>query len=175
MNILRQYTIQFVGLKDGLHDYSYDIDMKFFEAFEYEDIHGANLTVKVTLNKSAYTMALDYLIKGTVKVQCDRCLDFFDIPINIEQSQIVRSGETDFEDDMDLLTITPESADLNLAQSIFDYVVLHVPYRHVHPEDRNGKSTCNPDMIEQIDEYSIEDEDQISNDPRWDQLKNLLQ
>ena len=175
MNILRHYTIQFAGLKDGQHEYNYNVDMKFFEAFEYEDIHGCNLTAKVVLNKSANTLSVDFSIKGTVEVQCDRCLDYFDIPINIEQGQIVRNGDNDLEDDMDIITIPQDSADINVAQSIFDYIVLNVPYRLVHFEDKNGKSTCNQDMINQLDEYSIEDEDEISNDPRWDKLKNLLQ
>jgi uncharacterized protein len=174
VNNLRQYTIQFASLKDGLHDFSFTVDSKLFEAFEYEDIHGANLEAKVTLHKSSHTLTIDFNIVGTVEVQCDRCLDYFDLPLEIDQSQVVHGDGNDIGDDIDIMVIPQGSMELNVAQSIFDYVVINIPVRHVHPEDKSGKSTCNPEMMEQVDEYTIEEEEDNSVDPRWDKLKNLL-
>ena len=38
MNPLKAFDIQFVGLKVGEHIYKFEIDYKFFEYFQYDDL-----------------------------------------------------------------------------------------------------------------------------------------
>ena len=47
-----------------------------------------------------------------------------------------------------------------------------LPIQKVHPDDENGKSTCDPDMLKKIREHMVIDEN--ITDPRWDELKNLV-
>ena len=46
---IKEFTIQFVGLKLGKHHFDYQIDNKFFEYFEYEDFNDATGKVDVIL------------------------------------------------------------------------------------------------------------------------------
>jgi hypothetical protein len=42
----------------------------------------------------------------------------------------------------------------------------------VHPDDNNGKSTCDPVMLKKLEELIIEEETEY--DPRWNELKKLM-
>jgi hypothetical protein len=42
----------------------------------------------------------------------------------------------------------------------------------VHPVDKHGENTCDPVMIKKLEEFIIEEEKE--NDPRWDELKKLM-
>ena len=45
----------------------------------------------------------------------------------------------------------------------------------MHPDDEFGNITCNPEMLEKLEEHMIEqDSNEEISDPRWDKLKDLL-
>jgi uncharacterized metal-binding protein YceD (DUF177 family) len=46
-----------------------------------------------------------------------------------------------------------------------------VPIRKVHPDDENGESTCDPEIIKRITTEEKEESEGV--DPRWEALKNL--
>lgn len=51
MRNLAAYTIPFVGLKLGKHQFEYDIDNEFFEHFEYDDLNSSNVKIDLLLEK----------------------------------------------------------------------------------------------------------------------------
>jgi len=59
-----------------------------------------------------------------------------------------------------------------LQQHIYEFIHLALPIRRVHPDDKKGNSTCDPIMLKKLEELVI-DED-VDNDPRWDELKRLM-
>ena len=52
MKKLKEFTIQFVGLKTGRHHYDYQIDDQFFEHFEYDDFNHVDVKVDLELEKN---------------------------------------------------------------------------------------------------------------------------
>ena len=71
----KKYVLKFSGLKNGIHEFEYTIDKKLFEEFDCEEVLGANLSMKVNLDKSEKQLKLDFHIHGTLQVICDRCGD----------------------------------------------------------------------------------------------------
>jgi hypothetical protein len=53
MSHRREYEIAFVGLKPGIHEYSYEIIDKFFEPFQQQDFRNCKANVKLQLDKKA--------------------------------------------------------------------------------------------------------------------------
>ena len=51
MEVFKEFTIPFVGLKDGEHEFLFTIDNKFFNHFEFTDFKKALLEGKMVLNK----------------------------------------------------------------------------------------------------------------------------
>ena len=61
---------------------------------------------------------------------------------------------------------------LDLKQHFYEFIYLALPIKRVHPDDKSGNSTCDPDMLKKLNEHIVEEEP--DNDPRWDELKKLM-
>ena len=73
MSRRREFEIAFVGLKPGVHEYSYTIDDKFFEAFQEQDFRNCKANVKLSLDRKSSFLLLKFEIGGAMEVTCDRC------------------------------------------------------------------------------------------------------
>ena len=166
------YSIQIIGLKEGRHNYRFDIDNKFFELFEESEIREGELIAEIELDKRSSHYDLRFRISGNVLVSCDRCLEKYLQYINTNNRILFKSGKTWDEDDPDLITIPADEHELDLKQYIYEFIHLAMPLQRIHPDDENGKSTCDPDMIKRINRNS--DNVDSDSDPRWDELKKLL-
>ncbi len=169
-----KYKIKFRGLKEGKHKYKFEIEDSFFEKYPESEIKKANIFAEVEMLISKDILTFDIKLKGTAEIQCDRCLDFFDFPISYKTILYVDFGEinSDLSDADNKITISNKAGDIVLDKHFYDYLHLALPYQKIHPNDKNGNSTCNKEMIKKIKEYSTCKETEIT-DPRWDKLKSL--
>jgi len=170
----KEYIIQFVGLAVGKHEYEFKVTDKFFEGLDYSEIKEGNITVNLSLLKQSAMMSLEFKISGTVKVPCDLCTEEFDLPISGDYKLIVKVGGSDQTDeDDDIITIAANEHELDVSQYIYEYIILSLPIKRVHPLDKKGKSTCDPEMIEKVKKYLVDDSAEDDTDPRWDGLKGI--
>ena len=96
MSSRREFEIAFVGLKPGVHEFSYRIDDRFFEEYQEQDFRQAEANVKLLLEKSNSFMLLRFEIGGRAEVTCDRCnnnlplqlFDEFTITVKMTDEQI---------------------------------------------------------------------------------------
>jgi uncharacterized metal-binding protein YceD (DUF177 family) len=172
MSILSFYNIAFKGLSQGKHIFDYEVDGKFFAEFEGGLVEEGNVAVKLTLEKQSSLMIFTFEVKGTVWVQCDRCLEMYDQPIKSKERIFVKFGEKEFSDGDDVIWVSVNDYQLNVAQLIYEYIGLAIPIKRVHPDDEEENSTCDPEMIEKLDKYIVR-EDEVKN-PVWNDLKKLL-
>ena len=169
--MMDDYIIPFYGLKEGEHEYTFVAENLFFEHFGNPEFPGGNLNVDLVLFKRHGFMELKFHITGGIKVYCDRCLELFEHPVGTENVLYVRFGE-DFEELSDEIIILPfEESRLNIAQYIYEFVVLSLPVKKVHPPLPDGNPACNEEMIKKLSQHQARDEKKT--DPRWDALKNL--
>lgn len=169
MDYLKSFVIQFSGLSLDKHQFDYQIDDRFFENIEYSEIKKGDVQVKLILDKHESMLVLDFDIQGEVEVLCDRCADYFMQPIQGHERLIVKFSEVPKEETEDLITLHPSENKINISKYIYEYICLLLPYRLVHPEDENGNSQCDPEMVRRLSELSPHP----VTDPRWDSLKNL--
>lgn len=172
---LKPYDIQFVGLKIGHHEFNYDIDSTFFDAFEYAEFNNASLKTKVFLDKKATLLDFNFEVSGHVNVNCDVTNEPFELPVEGKFDLVVNFGES-FNDDNESILILPHgSFEVNVAQYIFELIVLSIPAKREHPGIKDG--TLNSDILSKLEELnpnnSRYDQDHEV-DPRWEGLKNLL-
>ena len=157
MSKLDQYNIQFSGLKAGKHEFEFKIGKDFFTYFENTGIEDANIEVYVDFEKNERYLALDFHLEGTVQTVCDRCLDDLNIEIDYAPRLYVNFGEetSDLTDIDDTMILSRSEDKIELAKHFYDYILLNMPIQKVHPDDKNGASTCNPEMIEKIEKYEL--------------------
>ncbi len=175
MNILKDYLISFVGLKLGKHQFDYQLDKSFFEHFDYSEFNAVNIKVNVVLDKKSSMLELSFKHKGTVNVPCDLTNEDFDLPIKGKINLIVKFGDT-FNDDNEELIILPHGEyQIDIAQYIYESIVLSVPLKRIHPGIKDG--TLETKALETLNKLSPKEKKEIKNDnidPRWDNLKKLL-
>ncbi|QXP72846.1 DUF177 domain-containing protein [Tenacibaculum sp. HL-MS23] len=175
MKDIKEFNIPFVGLKEGSHLFQYQIGEKFFEAFQFDEFNDANLTADINFVKKSTLFELTFTIKGTVNVPCDSTGEPFDLKIDGVLDLIVKFGP-EYNDEHDEILILPhEVYEMNVAQYIYELIVLSVPSKRIHPDVLNG--TMKSDALDRLNELRINEEktvEQTSADPRWDKLKDLL-
>jgi len=169
---LSAYNIAFAGLKEGIHYYDFDIGDSFFENFENSLLDQAAVHMNVSLEKRNSFMTLTIELKGTVVLICDRCLDKYDQFIENKVVLIIKTGEAQADAGDEVIWIRPEDHQFNLAQLMYEYICLSIPLKHIHPQDKNGKNGCNPEMLKKLEEYTHSKPEKT--DERWEQLKFLI-
>jgi len=175
MKELTKYRIVYQGLAEGKHEFEFDVNDMFFEALEYSDIKKGKLKAEVILNKKPTFLELDFQIDGFVELMCDRCLEDYTQPINFEGTLYVKFTEKDIEFDEDVICLSPSEHELDISHYIYESINLSIPLKRVHPDDENGDVTCNPEMLEKLNYYKPEESAGETIDPRWEDLRNLME
>jgi uncharacterized protein len=167
-----KYNIQFKGLKEGFHFFHFEIDNRFFEFFANQDVEKGFLKVLVNLEKKSTLLALEVTMTGTVNVLCDRCLEYFDYPVNYQGELFVKfTLEQNDQGDPDVLFLDPNDYQIDLAQYFYESVILSLPYRKVHPDIKKNVPSCNPEMLSKLKKILVKNKNET--DPRWDKLKEF--
>lgn len=169
-----KYNIEFKGLKEGFHNYEFEIDNKFFEHFENSLVENGLAKVQVILEKRSSFLKLHLKIGGWLELTCDRCLELYQQKVKNKAEIFIKFGEQDYIEEDNVLWLLPEEHSINLAQLIYEYVSLSIPLRHVHPKNKNGKRSCNREMLKKLKNYTHSKKEETEKiDPRWAALKNL--
>lgn len=145
MEVAQRYSIAYKGLKNGRHDFSFEVDRSLFEAFESTEIKDGACEVEVGMDRSETQLTLDVAITGYVVVECDRCLEDCRVPIDFEGQLLVKFSDQVREYDGEVMWMLPGEDRVELAQYIYESIVLSLPYQRVHPEGE-----CDPEMIERF-------------------------
>jgi uncharacterized protein len=175
MNWLSQYTIQFSGLSEGTHLFDFSADKRFFAEFEGSEIEEGSVDIQVELEKRSTYLRLDFIISGEVELACDRCLGNYMQPIKNNYPILVKFTDVETDDTDEVIYLAHGDHQINVAKLIYEFIVLSVPIRRVHPEDKKGNSLCDPEMLKKIDEFrAAEKSDTDVIDPRWNDLRQII-
>lgn len=174
MDKLRIYSIPFVGLKQGIHHFDYEIKDDFWTNYPYTTISKSKARVDLKFDKKNNFFTLNFEINGTLNVQCDRCSENFDLPIHSENQIIVKMAdgmENKESEEADIVFISKAETEFNVAQLIYELINLCVPLHKVHPDNENGESTCDKKVLKEIKKHQPHSSKEI--DPRWAELKKI--
>jgi uncharacterized metal-binding protein YceD (DUF177 family) len=169
----RSYLITLNGFEEGHHSYDLEITREFFDLFEESEIREGELVAVIDLEKCSSNIDLTIRISGKVKVCCDRCLEMFDHPVECENRLLVRVGKVFDDSDPEVITVPSSEHELDIKQYLYEFILLALPIQRLHPDDDDGRSTCNPVMLQKLGEYLVEGEND-KYDSRWDELKKLM-
>lgn len=179
MSRRREFEIAFVGLKPGVHEYSYVIDNRFFEAYQQQDFKNCHARVKLLLDKKSSFMLLKFEIGGKLEVTCDRCnsplplelWDEFSITVKIvEEPELMN----DQEDDPDVYYISRGESHLDVANWIYEFINLSIPMQKICEfEDMNGPH-CNQGVKDILKKLAMEEnKKEIKENPIWKGLEKF--
>ncbi len=173
----KEFVIPFSGLKQGKHEFEFEIDNTFFESFEYNEFNNASIHLGVLLNKTSTMLEFEMTAKGAVNVNCDVTNEPYDQNISSFLELVVKFGDEFNDENEELLIIPHGEHQVNIAQYIYEMLVLAVPQKRVHPGVLDG--TLKSEALDKLEELQPKEEKESKGkeedtDPRWDALKKLL-
>lgn len=164
----KQLIIPFVGLKEGIHQYEFEIDSTFFEQFEYSIIQDAKFKIKVEFEKKKTLFKLDFKLNGKFKLECDRCLDPLWINSEGHENLVVKFGDETYNETDEIKVISSAEYEMDLSDDVYQFIHTLIPTRVKHKK----KKDCNPEFIKKLEELSIKQETEET-DPRWAALSKF--
>lgn len=177
MSRRREFEIAFVGLKPGVHEYSYLIDDRFFEEFQQQDFRSCKAQVKVLLDKKSSFFLLKFEIGGMLEVNCDRCnsnlplelWDDFNITVKMVEDPEVMNNQ---EEDPDMYYIGNGESHLDLANWIYEFINLSIPMQKTCEFEKMDGPYCNPAAREVLKKLEPE-ENVVKENPIWKGLEKF--
>eukprot|EP00658_Telonema_sp_P-2_P056939 TRINITY_DN45401_c0_g1_i2.p1 TRINITY_DN45401_c0_g1~~TRINITY_DN45401_c0_g1_i2.p1 ORF type:complete len:158 (+),score=7.40 TRINITY_DN45401_c0_g1_i2:189-662(+) len=124
MKKFKEFDIQFVGLKQGKHQFDFEIKQKFFDAFEFEEFNDANVHVDLTLDKKSTMLELTFECEGFVNVYCDLSNEPYDQEIKSKLHLLVKFGDEYNDENEEVLIIPHSEYQINVAQYIYEMLSL---------------------------------------------------
>ncbi|MDO5104263.1 DUF177 domain-containing protein [Capnocytophaga sp.] len=174
MKKLKEYNISFAGLKQGEHQFVYEIDAHFLSLFGFDEVNAIKQIVAVLLNKKTTLLELHFKNEGIVNVNCDLSNEPFDMKVQGSLDLVVKFGEEFNDENEELLILPYGESQVNVAQYIYELIVLSIPAKRVHPEVANG--TLHSEILDRLEALTPKENFQESDeiDPRWESLKKII-
>ncbi len=169
MNNLKEYIINFVGLKQGFHSFEFLINNTFFEEMQSEETMDVDISLHLELENKINLLVLNFKFSGSFNTLCDRCGDDISIPLHFSESLFFKiSDESITDEDINVVCISTNDFQIDISPFVYELIMVNIPFKRVHENDKNGKSLCNEANLK-----FLEEEIKLEVDPRWEALKKL--
>ncbi|GAB3269126.1 DUF177 domain-containing protein [Larkinella harenae] len=178
MKELQKYTVSIGSLDHKSYEFDFESGDAFFEAMEQELIQHGSFKTHLVLTKSASMIQLNFHIQGTVELICDRSLEPFGEPIDIREQLFLKYADRVEELTDEIELILWDTQQINIARYLFDFIVLALPMKKLHPRFRQEESEEDEEqegkVVYRSGASDTEPDDQEPPiDPRWDLLRKL--
>lgn len=190
MSKFEQYNIPLSELKNENQVFNFNLDDEYFKKINSPEVQRGNVKVKVTVSKKSSIFELAFNLDGTVIIPCDRCLDDMNQSILYKEKIEVKFGSS-FSEEGDIVIVPESDGSINVAWFMYEFIVLNIPLKHVHPAGECNKTMVNKlkrhtsksknendeeENLEDLNLDDINDEaiEETSTDPRWDGLQNIF-
>jgi uncharacterized metal-binding protein YceD (DUF177 family) len=166
------------GLKNQKYEFDFELNESFFKKYTDGSIKNGKMLLKVQLQKSETMIQTNLHLKGNVILVCDRSLEEFEEPLEINDKMIFKFGDKPEVQDIGLEVIVRDTHEIDLENTIYEIIGLALPIKKLHPQFRNEKDE-NPEedsilVYSSVQKESKNSEDLNENiDPRWAVLAKL--
>lgn len=183
-----KYKIDLKGMQVPVLSCEFDLDNQFFLDIDAPEVTKGRVQAALEVKKlsAGNAFELSFNLKGMVVIPCDRCLDDMEQEISTSDKVLVKLG-SDYAEDGDWVIIPEEEGEVNVAWFMYEFIALAIPMKHVHALGKCNRAMAgklNKHLRVSADDEDIagtemdEDEDLESTsqtlDPRWNELKNIL-
>ncbi len=159
----RTFEIAFVGLKQGIHEFNYVVDDKFFVEKGKPDFTNCQANIKLLFDKKSSFMLLKFEIGGKADINCDRCGNPLAMDIWDEFNMLVKLVENPEEmnaqeEDPDVYYISRNESHLDVGNWIYEFVLLSFPLQKMCSDEEMGGLQCNKEVLEKLKTMEVKEE-----------------
>lgn len=179
MKFIRKFDIDIIRLKEGEHTFHFEVDEAFIDHFEKikEVVHSADVGVDVILDKRINLIEATFKLQGTIRLTCDRSLEEFSHPLSVSYKIVYKYGQEEKEINDEIFLITKDTPAINVAQLIYEFILLSIPAKKIHPDYRLEDDEVDENdgwiVYEAGEENEEEDNNKAEQNPFWEALKNF--
>lgn len=175
MDHLKQFEIPVQSLRNGMHDYSFELDSTFFEHFEESPVKKGKYQVKLELDKRENEFLLIFDISGSFESPCDRCLADIDVSSAIKKLIWVKYSEDKAGQDYDekVIYISGSEHSFNVAGLIYELIVLSLPLVRTYDCANDANPKCDFKVLSYMTEEEESESEEDNNSTLGDQLRKL--
>lgn len=157
------FSIPFVGLKQGSHEFLYELDEEFFAEKGAEDFANAKANVKLTLEKNKGFMILKFDVGGEADVTCDKCGNPLQIQLWDEFKLLVKLVDDPEkmnleEEDPDIFYISRTESHLDVSDWLYEFSLLSVPTQRMCSPQEIGGPQCNKEVLQKLEELRVKED-----------------
>lgn len=173
----KAFEIAFVGLKPGIHEFTYEVNDDFFTEIENREFENCIAVVKVQLDKKSSFLMLKFEVGGKADVTCDRCGNTLNKDLWDEFNMLVKMVDNpeemnQLEEDPDVFYISKTESHLHLNDWMFEFVSLSVPNQKMCTEEEFGGDKCNKEVLEKLKAMEVKEVENNAN-AIWKGLENF--
>ena len=173
----RAFEIPFVGLKQGIHQFNYDLDAAFFIERGAQDFSDATANIKLSLEKNTGFMLLKFEVGGKAEVTCDRCGNPLKMDLWDEFKMLVKLVDNPDEmnaqeEDPDVFYLARTESHLDIGDWMYEFVMLSVPMQRMCSIETMGGPQCNNEVLEKLKEMEAKHIDHNAN-ALWEGLQKF--
>ena len=155
--------IAFVGLKPGIHEFTYEVEDTFFADVETKEFANCSAVVKLQVDKKSSFLLLKFEVGGRADVICDRCGNQLTKDLWDEFNMLVKMVDNpeemnQQEEDPDVFYISKTESHLYLNDWIFEFVSLSVPVQKLCSAEELGGPKCNREVLEKLREMEANED-----------------
>jgi len=168
---MSEIIIPLHGLTRGGQEFDFVLGDDFLEGFSRDVIQGLDARTRLVAEQKGGWIEIHCTVTGQAKVECDRCLEDLLMPVDINQELTVRfdaEPEDVVNEDDNVIILREGTAEMDLAQTLYDLICVSLPMQKVHPE---GK--CDPAALSRLSNEADAQKDAPANTP-FSGLKELL-
>lgn len=178
MEIRSEFDIPLETLtRGGVHRFSFDLDDAFFASFESGLLATGEFKATIEIERIRSQYNLSVRASGKAVVECDRCLDPFQLPIELAEEIVIKYDSEKPREEVEVIYVPIGTEFFNVSKLIYDFIGVSLPMSRVHEDAGLG---CNPEMMQYLvasqPEPTIEeDEDQqdLPEDSPWNALRDF--
>lgn len=140
----------------GLNEFDFEPNTLFYTQYEESELKDGSVMMEIDVEKFSEHLRIELRLDGYVVIPCDRCLEDAEVPVSgifnltVYLVENIPSDYSDSETDADVMYIQMSDSILDLTRYCYESVCLSLPIQRFHPNDENGKSTCNPEMLKYL-------------------------
>ncbi len=183
-----KYKVDLKAIQTETCTFEFVLDNVFFANIDGPEVQKGKVIVNLTVKKTSAAFELLFQTEGIALVACDRCLDDMEVPVTSTDKLFVKFGKDYAEENENIVVIPEEEGAINVAWFMYEFIALAIPMKHVHAPGKCNKGMVSKlnkhlrttsedgdaDDVESVIEDEVEDIEEDSIDPRWNELKKIL-
>jgi len=168
------FKVNIIGLSQKSHRFDFTFGDDFFKIYGVSLLSGGQFEAEITLDKRETLIDANFRIRGAAHLVCDRSLEPFDYPMDIDRRIVFKYGEEEKELSDEIVLITREQAALDLGQYMYELITVALPMKRLHPKFKEEEIEAEEDIHLVYSSPADETKNEEDNiDPRWEKLKKL--